>query len=194
MPESYPDHVIVALGEQPAQRTVNWWVRKDAARQFIVLDSRNMPINDEQTGHSFSNYLEPLYKKYKVDLVLQGHHYSFAIGRSAAGVGTSRHPGPGYFLSNCDPKMYDTNFPEWMERVATNVQMFHQIAIAHNALEVRSYLVNGELYDHVRLLKLSGRDQLFEEIEIKGVEERLDFPTNTLDADIDQSQGIQKAV
>lgn len=137
--------------------------------------------------YKFGEYLEPIYKKYKVDLVLQGHHHSFARGRGEGEVGAKKQSGPLYFLSNSGPKMYDTNFADWMERVGTNVQLFHVINVEGNELEILTYLVNGELYDHVELVKLKNGDKKFKEVNIDGVEERLEFSTASFGADIDPS-------
>lgn len=160
-----------------------------------TIVSHHHPIfsaRGNRAGYMMSEYLEPIYNRYKVDLVLQGHHHSFARGRKAEEVGARQHAGPVYFVSNSGPKMYDTNFADWMERVATNVQMFHNITIKDDKLQVYSYLVNGELYDHIVLTKLPNGDKEFEEIEVTDVEERLEFSTATYGADIDQSPEYKK--
>ena len=164
-------------------------VLENNTQQWTIV-SHHHPIfsaRGNRADYKFAQYLEPLYMKYKVDLVLQGHHHSFARGRTSSEIGAKKHVGPVYFLSNSGPKMYDTNFAEWMERVATNVQLFHTINVDAENIEVLSYLINGELYDHIKLTKLKNGDKTFEEVKVKGVQERLEISTASYGADIDQS-------
>ncbi len=195
--------------------------------RFIVLDSRDMLIDDEHAkrqahwletllknndqkwtiishhhpiysaranrgDYKVRAWLEPLYDKYGVDLVLQGHHHSFARGRGEKEVGKEMFSGPVYYVSNSGPKMYDTNFAPWMERVGTDVQLFHQVKVVDNTIEVLTYLVNGELYDHIKLTKRANGDKEFHEIAIEGIKERLDFSHASYGADIDLGEENRK--
>ena len=190
--------------------------------RFIVLDTRDMLINDEHSqiqvrwleqvlkdnpqkwtivvhhhpvfsargnrgDYPIRDFLEPLYKQYQVDLVLQGHHHSFARGRSADEVGKNFFTGPVYFVSNSGPKMYDTNFAPWMERVATNVQMYHDVSVTDDCIHVQSFLVNGQLYDDVIIKKNANGQKTMIEKRVNGVKERIRFSTASYGADIDTS-------
>jgi len=162
-------------------------------KQWTII-SHHHPIysaRGNRSGYDMARYLQPLYDKYKVDLVLQGHHHSFARGRKVEEVGQSKHEGPVYFVSNSGPKMYDTNFAGWMERVATDVQLYHIVNITGDRLTVKTYLVNGKLYDQIELVKNKDGSRQFREIKVEGVNERLDFSHATYGADIDTSEAYR---
>lgn len=180
------------LDEANAQRQAEWLepLLKNNPKQWTIV-SHHHPIYSARSNrgdYDIRAVLQPLYDQYKVDLVLQGHHHSFARGRKESEVGEQVHSGPVYFVSNSGPKMYDTNFAPWMERVGTDVQLFHQVNIENATIEVLTYLVNGELYDRIRIQKLPNGDKSFEEIKVEGVTERLDFSHASYGADIDQSE------
>ncbi len=180
------------ISEDHSQRQADWLEKLLANNpQKWTIVSHHHPIyssRGNRKGYSIAEYLQPLYDKYKVDLVLQGHHHSFARGRAFEEVGQAEHQGPVYYVSNSGPKMYDTNFAGWIERTAINVQLYHNVEVAGDRLTVETYLVNGTLYDQIELRKKPNGSKLFREIPLERTEERLDFPRATYGADIDTSQ------
>lgn len=185
------------IGQENSRKQADWLekVLQENDRKWVVV-SHHHPIysaRGNRSGYAIQEYLQPLYERYDVDLVLQGHHHSFARGRAPEAVSKSVFRGPMYYVSNSGPKMYDTNFASWMERVATNVQLYHLVEISGQKITVDSYLVNGELYDKIELTKNPDGSKSFREIMIEEVEERLDFSTSSYGADIDTSAENREA-
>jgi predicted MPP superfamily phosphohydrolase len=89
---------------------------------------------------------KPIFEKYGVDLVLQGHDHTYARGA----VGRER---PVYLLSVAGPKMYDSDSDRWMEVSASRTQLYQVIRITDNRLYFSSYKLNGQLFDSFELQK-----------------------------------------
>lgn len=99
------------------------------------------------------NHWEPLFEKFKVDLVLQGHDHVYTRGRSPG-----KADGPVYITSVSGPKMYRIARAEWMDRAGGNVQLFQVVSISPKVLNYRSVTVTGEIYDAFDLVKEDGQN------------------------------------
>ena len=125
----------------------------------------------------------PLYQKYSVDLVLQGHDHTYARGRDRnvkSGVNLrAKGSGTVYVNSVSGAKMYSIRDQRWntygakMERAAENTQLFQVIDLSAKRLEYRAYTVTGELYDAFDLVKSKAGDKN------KFVEKMPDTPERT---------------
>lgn len=83
-------------------------------------------------------------------MLLQGHDHTYA--RSA--LPKKEKKTPVYVVSVAGPKMYKLD-PEknWIEKSATNTQLFQVIEIKGNKLIFSAYTANGQLYDRFELEK-----------------------------------------
>ena len=110
--------------------------------------------------------LKPLFKKYNVDLALQGHDHSYVRGRTTpqeynlvSGVNKQDQTGTVYVVSVSGGKMYNLKPQRWndyeanLEREAENTQLFQVITVDGDKLSFESYTVTGELYDAFDLVK-----------------------------------------
>ena len=97
-------------------------------------------------------YWKPLFDKFGVDLVLQGHDHVYARGRGPGEV-----DGPVYVTSVSGPKMYKLDRKEWMDRAGENIQLFQVIAISKTILSYKSVTVTGKVYDAFDLVKNEGK-------------------------------------
>ncbi len=116
---------------------------------------------------------KPLFDKYKVDLVLQGHDHSYARGRVSPGenvldgVNLRDQTGTVYVVSVSGGKMYGLRPNAWegwdaeRDRAAENTQLFQVITIAGDSLSFESYTAIGELYDAFDLLKIPNAPNKF---------------------------------
>jgi len=121
--------------------------------------------------------LKPLFDKYKVDIVLQGHDHTYSRGRNLqVGSRTVASEGPVYVVSVSGPKMYDLGLEEWVDRAASNTQLFQLITIKPDTLIYKAYTVTGELYDAFDLVKVPDAPNQLIERTPEGVEERLELP------------------
>lgn len=94
---------------------------------------------------------KPLFDKFKVDLVLQGHDHVYSRGLSPG-----RTDGPVYLISVSGPKMYNLARAEWMDRAGENIQLFQVISISKTVLSYKSITVTGEVFDAFDLVKKVG--------------------------------------
>ena len=110
---------------------------------------------------------KPLFDKYGVDLVLQGHDHSYARGSSSLteknlsiGTNTKDVTGTVYVVSVSGPKQYDVK-KDWKEydisldKSGQDKQLFQVITIDDNKLSYKSYTAIGDLFDSFELIKNS---------------------------------------
>ncbi|SEF88598.1 3',5'-cyclic AMP phosphodiesterase CpdA [Nonomuraea solani] len=97
----------------------------------------------------------PLFEKYGVDLVLQGHDHSYGRGNQmAARKSTSVHNGVAYVVSVSGGKMYTLNGGEnWtgngaeVRSTSQNTQLYQLIDVAGDSITFEARYANGEHHD-----------------------------------------------
>lgn len=114
---------------------------------------------------------QPLFDKYDVDIVLQGHDHTYArtqlmtqgdeappAEQNAAGglARTEADGGVVYVVSVSGPKMYDLGLEPYMRRTAEGTQLFQVIHVNGDQLEYEARTARGLLYDHFKLTKRQG--------------------------------------
>jgi 3',5'-cyclic AMP phosphodiesterase CpdA len=156
------------MTEKPARWTV-------VTHHHPIYSTKNGRDNDEWRAK-----MEPLYKKYKVDIVLQGHDHTYGRGiNMPLGQSRKKPDGPIYVVSVSGPKMYDIGLQNWMDRAASNTQLYQVVNIDANKLTFKAYTVNGDLYDAFDLEKdKKGINTLVELAPSLKMQERLELPAN----------------
>ncbi len=123
--------------------------------------------------------LEPLFVRYGVDLVLQGHDHTYGRGTNL-NVGEGTRPtvdGPIYVVSVSGPKMYDAGLADWMDRAASNTQLYQLVSVSGDSLEYTAYTVTGERYDAFSLYRQpGGGPNVYVDRAPEETPERLDLP------------------
>ena len=102
---------------------------------------------------------KPIFDRYGVDLVLQGHDHTYARGMSKIPMeGTDKTSGTMYVVSVSGPKMTDSQVEKkfWMDRSAIYTQLFQIVDVSPEKLSFKAYLATGELYDAFDLIKQKG--------------------------------------
>jgi 3',5'-cyclic AMP phosphodiesterase CpdA len=101
--------------------------------------------------------LAPLYEKYGVDLVLQGHDHSYARSHKVAAgkVVAPDAPGVIYAVSVSGPKMYqlDELHMKLMAQTYEKKQFFQTIEVSPDLLKYTSYSIDGAVTDAFELRK-----------------------------------------
>lgn len=94
---------------------------------------------------------KPVFERYGVDLVLEGHDhgYSRILSRHKEGQATV----PVYITSNCSPKLYAVGFDPVHDRLGSNLNFYQYITLKADSLSVRVYTTAHELYDEVLLVR-----------------------------------------
>ena len=156
----YQDVRIITLNSYwGAASQVKWLeeVLKNNPRKWTVVLYHYPMYSDgrAQFSEPLQKHWKPLFDKYKVDLVLQGHDhvYSRVRGSSDNKEKQDKNTGPVYVVSISGPKMYQFGTGTWMDRAAENSQLFQIISVNQNKLTFKSHLVTGELYDAFELHK-----------------------------------------
>ena len=134
---------------------------------------------------------KPIFDKYQVDLVLQGHDHTYgrtkmAVPKAAAvakdfpqrgqvSVGGENEPtgtqvideeaGTIYVVSVSGPKMYRNTDYSFMERIAEDTQLYQIVHVEQDTLRFEARTAIGELYDAFELHKQDGQINKLVELE-----------------------------
>jgi len=161
---------------------IDWFekvAQNHGMRWTVVI--HHHPIYSTKLSRDNKNWrekMEPLYKKHKIDMVLQGHDHSYARGMNMPlGQSRKKPDGPVYVVSVSGPKMYDIGLQNWMDRAASNTQLYQAVTIGDMTLSFKAYTVNGDLYDSFDLQKdEKGENTLLEYSSSLQMQERLGLP------------------
>ena len=121
---------------------------------------------------------KPIFDKYHVDLVLQGHDHTYGrTGLDTPIVGQQEENSPTginqkdaqtgtvYVVSVSGPKMYELQKHPFMRKQIANTQLYQIIHLDHDQLRFEARTAVGELYDGFILKKRPGK--INELIEMK---------------------------
>jgi hypothetical protein len=133
-------------------------LRDNPNRWTIVVQHQPMyPIAKGRDYVEMRAVLLPLYDKYHVDLVLQGHDHTYArTHKLAAGkVVSPSEFGTIYAISVSGPKMYEIEdtFPSLRAKTLAHTQAFQVIDMDGDKLTYNAYAIEGEQIDHFQLVK-----------------------------------------
>jgi len=166
----YQDSRIIGLNTNVEHEKQAKWVEKvlSGTTQKWKVVTFHHPLfsaSSNRDNSELRDLWKPIFDKYKVDLVLQGHDHSYARGRVSPGENTldgvnlRDRTGTVYVVSVSGGKMYGLRPNAWegweadRDRAAENTQLFQVITIANNQLSFESYTAVGELYDAFDLIK-----------------------------------------
>lgn len=100
---------------------------------------------------------KPIFDRYGVDLVLQGHDHTYGRGANI-GEGTTaldKETGTVYVVSVAGPKMYfvTPEAEETMVRTGEDTQLYQIIHVEHDRIRFEAMTVTGELYDAFDIIR-----------------------------------------
>jgi len=139
-------------------------VLSDNPNQWTIITFHH-PLFSAAKGRDnpeLRNLWQPIFDKYHVDLVLQGHDHTYA--RSGPLVyknipsGTAAQCSPAgtvYVVSVSGPKMYNLDRLDWMRRAAADTQLYQLIRIEGRMLYYKAFTAMGDQYDAFDLVKQS---------------------------------------
>lgn len=163
---------VIALNTEEKQAEQAAWletVLQNNPQKWTVL-TFHRPMYSSAQGRdnvALRQLWMPIFDKYRVDLVLQGHDHTYARSKNLrAGVNVrNNQSGTVYVVSVSGPKMYDVKREPWMARAAENTQLYQVLTVDGNTLRYQARTVTGELYDAFDLVKKGqGINQLVERI------------------------------
>lgn len=109
--------------------------------------------NDKTTREAF----QPIFDKYNVELVLNGHDHTYARSKMIK-YGKPVAPGEKgttYVVSVSGPKAYPLNdkFDDLMVKTGNELQLYQVIELNENKIFYKAYTVDGNLFDSFELTK-----------------------------------------
>lgn len=155
-----PACVIVLNSNEKLDRQSIWLENilgnSDAAWKIILMH-HPLPVTAEgRNNEELRERWKPLFEKYHVDLVLQGHDHTYARGRFAMGE-TNRRTGPVYVVSVSGSKMYHPDVQPWMICSGEGISLYQKIHISDSILRFNAYTRDHLIYDSFEL-KRTGND------------------------------------
>ncbi len=168
---------IVSLNSNEREKEQVPWlegVLKDNPNKWTVLTFHH-PVYSTAKGRDnpdIRGLWKPVFDKYRVDLVLQGHDHGYGrfgqdLSENVGSGANARSPEGGtiYVVSVSGPKMYRVERTPAMHRAAENTQLYQIVSIDGDTLRYQARTATGELYDAFRLVKQPGEiNKLVDEI------------------------------
>ncbi|MCH2163017.1 MAG: metallophosphoesterase family protein, partial [Phycisphaerales bacterium] len=106
---------------------------------------------------------QPVFDRFKVDLVLQGHDHTYARSKLishenvAEGVTKQSAAGTLYVVSVSGPKMYEVKEQPIMQKTGQNMQLYQIIMIDGAELRYEARTATGHIHDAFTLRKRPGQ-------------------------------------
>lgn len=167
---SYPEEMVLQkewLTEVLSTNPNRWTIVTQHHPIYSTAAGRDNPELEKE--------IQPIFEKYGVDLVLQGHDHTYGRGYNLSFGEKHKDKGPIYVVSVSGPKMYNLNFSEWLTRVASNTQLYQLIHLDGDQLRYEAYTTTGKLYDAFELNKQKDGTNAFVDKAPKEVPERVDI-------------------
>ena len=123
-------------------------------------------VKSNRDNKNLRENFQPIFNKYKVDLVLQGHDHAYGRGMEKIPMPDNSGTSPSmYVVSMSGSKMYANDEPLWADKSGGHVQLYQLITINGKKLSYRSYTVTGELFDAFDLIKRKGKNNKFKNLK-----------------------------
>jgi hypothetical protein len=175
---------IISLNSNEGQEEQVAWlegVLSNNPHKWTILTFHH-PVYSAAKGRDNAKLRElwqPVFDKYKVDLVLQGHDHTYARSglrayeNVADGLNVrDDNGGTVYVVSVSGPKMYEIKPGLTARRTAEDTQLYQIISINGDRLRYEARTAVGDLYDAFDLRKRAGQiNELIERVP-NGVPER----------------------
>jgi hypothetical protein len=161
---------IIVLNSEEATRLEDQaeWLEARLAEHrnrwtIVVLHHPVFSVASDRDNPQVRAAWKPLFDKYDVDLVLQGHDHTYGRGESVPeGAPRREDAGTVYVVSVSGPKMYEVGKDRtWATRTGANVQLFQVITVSPQALRFEARTVTGQLFDAFEIQKSRGGRRRF---------------------------------
>jgi predicted phosphodiesterase len=172
----FANDAFEASAKQRVQEEQLAWLNRvlgsNPNRWTIVVQHQTMySIAKDRDYSEMRAALAPLYEKYGVDLVLQGHDHAYARTPKVAGGRIVDPSAPGIIcaISVSGPKMYETHqmHRELMAKIIEQEQFFQIIDMAPDKLRYTAYSVDGAVADEFELRKNGSGSTLVDGVSAK---------------------------
>ncbi len=167
------DSTMGAGRDDSAQAQARWLeqVLENNPAQWVII-MHHHPVHSVSAGRDnprLREFWEPVYRRYNVDLVLQGHDHTYGRGATNISEGATvfDDAGPVYVVSVAGPKMYlaSDEARETHDRIGEDVQLYQIIHLHERLLTFESRTVTGNLYDAFSIERMPDGRKRFVESE-----------------------------
>jgi len=131
---------------------------KDAQWKIVVLHHPVYSVRGKFRHFFIRRLFDPLLREYGVDIVLQGHEHCYA--RMIAKDKNHALTTPVYVISQFSPKDYTVDLIKNYDRFGNGMRFYQVVGVSADTLSFKTYTENGDLYDHVRMVKTNGNPQI----------------------------------
>ncbi|WP_443946959.1 fibronectin type III domain-containing protein [Pedobacter sp. AW1-32] len=151
---------MIVLDSTSLKAQAKWLeeVLKNNPQQWTMITYHH-PIYSTAKGRDnkeFRELFKPLFDRYHVDLLMQGHDHTYSRGQNLGTGVSGKVGGPMYVVSVAGPKMYKIDVePRWMDVFAEDTQLFQIISVDGDHLKYTAYKASGEIFDAFKLDKKS---------------------------------------
>lgn len=179
---TYQNLRIIALNSNSQLETQAAWLddvlqKNTSAWTVVTFHHPVFSTGKNRDNPELRRLWKPVFDKYSVDLVLQGHDHTY--GRTGLNVpdevnvknvptgvqAVDQQRGTVYVVSVSGPKMYVNSRPPFMKRLAEDTQLYQVISIDGDQLRFEARTAVGQLYDAFELHKKTGQINTLVEIE-----------------------------
>ena len=127
---------------------------RDNRWTIVVFHHPVFSLADDRDNPRLRAAWKPLFDRYGVDVVLQGHDHTYGRGENLADPQRRVDAGPVYVVSASGPKMYEIGRDRtWATRTGSNVQLYQVINVSPQALRFEARTVTGQLFDAFEIQK-----------------------------------------
>lgn len=161
--ELYVDDYPMEKLEEDLRKQAEWLenLLRNNPNKWTVLVFHHPIISPKATRDNiyFREKFKPLFDKYKVDLVLQGHDHAYSRGMKNIPMENDEPSGTMYVVSVSGPRMSGNRQEKklWMDRLEVHTQLYQVITVDGDELRYRAYTPTGEVFDAFNLIKRPGQ-------------------------------------
>lgn len=153
--------LIILNGNEQIDTQAAWLetiLSKNTAAWIIVAIHQPVyPISTRRHITRFQEAFVPIFDRFAVDLVLQGHDHGYArtVALKNHQPVTGKEKGTVYIISNSGPKFYPVSdrYDHIMARTGAREMLFHTIEVDHNTLRFTAFDLMRQPVDEVVIRK-----------------------------------------
>jgi hypothetical protein len=133
---------------------------------IVMLHHPVIPGSERGENEGVLKNWKPIFDKYKVDLVLQGHDHVYARGNNVnSGLNLwEEDSGTVYVVAVSGRKMYPLGNHSWMDKKAAELQTYQVISIKESSLTFKAYSLDDKLFDAFEIVKRENEKNLFKNL------------------------------
>lgn len=129
--------------------------------KIVMMHHPVYSVRDGRNNYYVRWTFKPLFEKYDVNLVLQGHDHGYS--RITTKTDDQQKQCPVYIVSSSSPKSYNIGFNPIHDRLGSNQTLYQHIMIQGDSLQFKTFTPDHEAYDDLTIVNTgNGRSQVID--------------------------------